>query len=163
MRTSAWVTILGLAGLAVACGDQATEPLPDRDTKGLRDGGNIALATASSGDGYSITTDKDDYQPGDVVHLTGAGWEPEDVLDIVLNDAPQTHPPLQWSVTVGADGTFTDETYTVDEGDLNVTFTLVATSRSNGQSLSMTFTDGNLQTVTLTPATVFMQPTATAS
>ncbi len=78
------------------------------------------------------------------------------MLDIVLNDEPQTHPPLQWSVTIGSDGTFTDDTYTVDEGDLNVTFTLVATSRSNGQSLSMTFTDGNLQGVTLTPANVFV-------
>ena len=163
MRTSAWVTILGLAGLAVACGDQPTEPLPDREAKGLRDGSTVALATASSGDGYSITTDKDDYQPGDVVHLTGAGWEPEDVLDIVLNDEPQTHPPLQWSVTIGSDGTFTDDTYTVDEGDLNVTFTLMATSRSNGQSLSMTFTDGNLQGVALTPANVFVPPTGTAS
>jgi hypothetical protein len=163
MRTSAWVTILGLAGLAVACGDQPTEVVPDREEDGLRGGGTIALATASSGDGYSITTDKDDYQPGDVVHLTGAGWEPEDILDIVLTDEPQTHPPLRWSVTVEANGTFTDATYTVDEGDLNVTFTLVATSRSSGQSLSMTFTDGNLNAVTLTPATVFVQPTATAS
>ena len=31
MRTSAWVTILGLAGLAVACGDQPTEAVPDRE------------------------------------------------------------------------------------------------------------------------------------
>jgi hypothetical protein len=165
MRTSAWVTILGLAGLAVACGDQATEPVPDRAAEAgpLARGGTLAFAEASSGDGYSITTDKDDYQPGDVVHLTGAGWEPEDVLDIVLTDEPQTHPPLRWSVTVGADGTFTDDTYTVDEGDLNVTFTLVATSRSSAQSLSMTFTDGNLQSVTLTPATVFVQPTGSAT
>ena len=50
----------------------------------------------------------------------------------------------------------------MDEGDLNVTFTLVATSRNSGQSLSMTFTDGNLNAVTLTPATVFVQPTGNA-
>ena len=93
----------------------------------------------------SITHRQGRLPAGDVVHFAGAGWEPEDMLDIVLNDEPQTHPPLQWSVTVGSDGTFTDDTYTVDEGDLNVTFTLMATSRSNGQSLSMTFTDGNLQ------------------
>jgi len=164
MRTSAWVTILGLAGLAVACGDQPTEVVPDREEGGQMAGrGTIALATASSGDGYSITTDKDDYQPGDVVHLTGAGWDPEDVLDIVLTDEPQTHAPLQWSVTVGADGTFTDHTYTVDEGDLNVTFTLVARSRSSEQSLSMTFTDGNLQSVTLTPGSVSVPQTGSAS
>src|SRR3954447_8304043 len=164
MRTSAWVTILGLAGLAVACGDQPTEVVPDRKPKaGMTGGGTVALATASSGDGFSITTDKDDYQPGDVVHLTGAGWDPEDVIDIVLTDQPQTHPPPQWTVTVEADGTFTDDTYTVDEGDLDVTFTLVATSRNSGQSLSMTFTDGNLQDVALTPTSVSVPQTGSVS
>src|SRR6476646_9956346 len=151
MRTSAWVTILGLAGLAVACGDQPTEVVPDReeDTGGR---GNVELATASSGDGYSITTDKDDYQPGDRVVLTGAGWSPGDIIDIVLTDEPQTHPPHEWPVGVEADGTFTDSTYVVDEGDLNVTFTLVATSRTTSQSLSVTFTAGNLNSVALNPA-----------
>src|SRR5919112_3223374 len=110
MRTSAWVTILGLAGLAVACGDQPTEPVPSREGQGssLTGGGRVAFATAESGDGYWISTDKDDYQPGDVVHLIGSGWEPEDILDIVLTDEPQTHPPLAWTVTAGANGTFTD-------------------------------------------------------
>ena len=69
MRTSAWVTILGLAGLAVACGDQPTEVVPDREEEAVGRG-DIALALASSGDGYSITTDKDDYQPGDRVVLS---------------------------------------------------------------------------------------------
>jgi hypothetical protein len=165
MRARAWSTSLILAALAVACGDQPTEVVPEREAEAgqLAGGGTIAFATASSGDGYSITTDKDDYQPGDVVHFTGAGWEPDDILDIVLTDEPQTHPPLEWTVTVGPDGTFTDDSYTVDEGDLNVTFTLLATSRSSGQSLSMTFTDGNLQNVTLTPASVSVPQTGTAS
>ncbi|HKU61655.1 MAG TPA: PxKF domain-containing protein [Gemmatimonadales bacterium] len=165
MRTSAWVVILGLAGLAVACGDQPTEVVPDREVgdRQTLGRGTVALATASSGDGYSISTDKDDYQPGDVVHFTGAGWDPEDVLDIVLTDEPQTHAPHEWTVTIGLDGTFTDDSYTVDEGDLNVTFTLVATSRSSQKSLSMTFTDGNLQNVTLTPGSVSIPQTGSAS
>ena len=40
----------------------------------------------------------------------------------------------------------------VDEGDLNVTFTLVATSRTTSQSLSVTFTDGNLSSIALSPS-----------
>ena len=32
----------------------------------------------------------------------------------------------------------------MDEGDLFVTFTLIATSRANGRSLTVQFTDGNL-------------------
>jgi hypothetical protein len=152
MRTSAWVTILGLAGLAVACGDQPTEVVPDREDLAGGGRGTVTLATSTSGDGYSITTDKDDYQPGDRVVLTGAGWSPGDILDIVLTDEPQTHAPHEWPVGIESDGTFTDSTYVVDEGDLNVTFTLVATSRATTQSLSVTFTDGNLSSVALNPA-----------
>ncbi len=142
MRTSAWVTILGLAGLAVACGDQPTEVVPDREEEGLRGGGTIALATSSSDDGLTISTDKDDYAPGDTVWFTGAGWPAEDSLDIVLTDSP-TGDEHRWSVGTNTEGMFRDSTYVVNEGDLDVTFTLTATSRLTGRYLTVVFTDGN--------------------
>ena len=140
MRTRVWCTSLVLASLAVACGDQPTEVVPERElmTQGP---GVIALATSSSDDGLSISTDKDDYQPGDTVHFTGAGWQPFDVLDIVLTDEPLTHDPHTWSVNVGENGSFHDSTYVVDVGDIDVTFTLTATSRATGRSLTVVFTD----------------------
>lgn len=102
------------------------------------------LATASDGNGLSITTDKDDYAPGDTVWFTGAGWQAADTLDIVLTDEPITHAPHVWAVPVGRDGTFRDSTYVVDAGDLGVTFTLTATSRANPAStLTVQFTDAN--------------------
>jgi hypothetical protein len=130
---------------AIACGDNITEPIPDR-TPTLAP----SFATTTTEDGLSISTDKDDYQPGDVVHFTGYGWQPFDVLDIVLTDDPQTHEPHTWAVSVGADGMFHDSTYVVDEGDLNVSFTLVATSRLTGRSLTVNFTDSQPQSVTVT-------------
>jgi hypothetical protein len=142
MRTSAWVTILGLAGLAVACGDQPTEVVPDREEEGLRGGATIALATSSSDDGLTISTDKDDYAPGDTVWFTGAGWPAEDSLDIVLTDSP-TGDEHRWSVATNMEGMFRDSTYVVNEGDLDVTFTLTATSRLTGRYLTVVFTDGN--------------------
>ena len=86
---------------AVACTENITEPIADRasaapGTTSLS--GTVAFATTTTEDGLSISTDKDDYQPGDVVHLTGYGWQPGDVLDIVLTDDPLTHDPHQWSV-----------------------------------------------------------------
>jgi len=132
---------------AIACGDSLTEPMPDRTVATPP----IAFATTTTEDGLSISTDKDDYQPGDTVHFTGSGWQPGDVLDIVLTDEPLTHEPHTWSVEVGSDGMFHDSTYVVDEGDLNVAFTLVATSRATGRSLTVNFTDSQPQTVTLTP------------
>jgi hypothetical protein len=124
-----------LASLLVHCGDSPTEPMVERNLP--------SFATTTTEDGLSISTDKDDYQPGDVVHFTGYGWQPGDVLDIVLTDDPQTHDPHTWTVNVGADGMFHDSTYVVDEGDLNVSFTLVATSRATGRSLTVNFTDSN--------------------
>ena len=115
--------------------------MPDRSPTGGTASLNptVAFATTTTEDGLSISTDKDDYQPGDVVHFTGFGWQPGDVLDIVLTDDPLTHEPHTWTVEVGADGMFHDPTYVVDEGDLNVAFTLVATSRATGRSLTVQF------------------------
>ena len=155
MRIRFWCTSLVLASLALACGDQPTEVVPEREmTQGP---GAIAAATSSSGDGLSITTDKDDYAPGDTVWFTGAGWTPGDVLDIALTDEPTNH-RHEWTIGVGEDGTFRDSTYVVDIEDLGVTFTLTATSRGNpAQTLTVMFTDGNVRvktngvTITNTP------------
>jgi hypothetical protein len=156
MRTRAWCTTVVLAILAVACGDQPTEVVPEREVTQapgmIRGPGMTVNATSSSDDGLSITTDKDDYQPGDTVYFSGAGWPANDVLDIVLTDEPQTHPPLEWTVNVGEDGTFADSTYVVDEGDVDVTFTLLTTSRATERWLSVTFTDANItNNVSLNP------------
>ena len=158
---------------AIACTDNITEPTPDRSPVA---GGSasraptVAFATTTTDDGLSISTDKDDYQPGDVVHFTGYGWQAGDVLDIVLTDDPLTHDPLTWTVEVGADGMFQDQTYVVDEGDLNVTFTLVATSRATGRSLTVIFTDNivgtsvtlnNLVAVTVAPGATIIAAVTT--
>jgi hypothetical protein len=145
MRTREWSVCLVLAGLAVACGDQPTAP--DRElTPGP---GTVALATATSEDGLSIVTDKDDYAPGDTVWFTGAGWASGDTLDIVLTDDP-TLDSHQWSVEIREDGTFRDSTYVVDTEDLGVTFTLTATSRATHKSLTVIFADAqNLGAATL--------------
>src|SRR4051794_17362887 len=113
---------------AIACGESITEPIPDRTpvTRATQVTTPVAFATTTTDDGLSISTDKDDYQPGDTVHFTGSGWQAGDVLDIVLTDDPLTHDPHTWSVNVEADGMFHDSTYVVDEGDLDVKFTLVA-------------------------------------
>ena len=44
-----------------------------------------------SDDGLVISTDKDDYQPGDTVFFSGSGWPANDTLDIMLQDEPRSH------------------------------------------------------------------------
>lgn len=143
MRRLVAFASLVLTMVAIACGGGDDPTAPSAPTQPVATPQRLGpdLATASNGDGLSITTDKDDYSPGDTVWFTGAGWQPGDTLDIVLTDAPQTHDPHTWSILIGEDGTFRDSTYVVDLGDLGVTFTLTATGRMTGQSLTVTFTD----------------------
>jgi hypothetical protein len=148
MRSRSWCIALVLASLGVACGDQATEANVEQEVApgaSMAGGaGMMADATATSDDGLVITTDKDDYRPGDTVEFSGSGWPANDTLDIVLEDEPVTHEPHTWWAPVGEDGTFSDSTYVVDVGDIDVTFTLTATSRASGRSLTVQFTDANI-------------------
>jgi hypothetical protein len=146
MRRLVASACLALTVVVVACGggDDPTAPSSANQPAVTGTTPPPNLATASNGNGLSITTDKDDYQPGDTVWFTGAGWQPGDTLDIVLADEPLTHEPHTWSVAVDETGGFTDSTYVVDVGDLGVTFTLTATSRATpAQALTVQFTDGN--------------------
>jgi PKD repeat protein len=141
---------LVLTMVAIACGggDDPTAPStsPSQPTSAPHAMAPApSFATASNSEGLLIATDKDDYSPGDTVWFTGAGWPANDTLDIVLIDDPQTHPPHTWAVHVAADGSFRDSTYVVDIGDLGVTFTLTATSRSDStRALTVIFYDFNL-------------------
>jgi hypothetical protein len=137
---------LAFTVVAVACsGNDATAPsTPNEPAAATPTVPPPSFATADNGAGLSITTDKDDYAPGDTVWFTGAGWQPGDTLEIVLADEPATHDPHTWRIPVNETGGFRDSTYVVDVGDLGVTFTLTATSRANpAQSLTVQFTDGN--------------------
>jgi hypothetical protein len=154
-----------LTMVAIACGggDDPTAPTSPNQPAATPPRLGPSFATATNGEGLSITTDKDDYAPGDTVHFTGAGWQPGDTLDIVLTDDPQSHEPHRWWVLIDGSGGFHDSTYVVDETDLGVTFTLTATSRSNpAVSLGVQFTDGTLQGLALAPLSVTV-PVGTAA
>ncbi len=140
------LVVLLVIGFIANCADGPTAP-----ERSVANQPSVALATAGDGNGLSITTDKDDYAPGDTVWFTGAGWTPGDTLDILLTDSVDVH---NWWVGIDEGGGFRDSTYVVDVNDIGVTFTLTATNRRNpNQTLTVIFTDGNPQvnTITLSP------------
>src|SRR5688500_456898 len=155
MRRVALVTAV-LLGLIGCGGDESTGPSSENSLQkppvtGTPSGlGGVTFATTTL-DGLTITTDKDDYAPGDTVRFTGSGWPANDTLDITLDAAPTTHPPHTWRVAVRADGTFRASTYIVDIGELGVTLTLTAVSRSTGKSPAVQFTDGTAR-IDIAPA-----------
>src|SRR5262249_19223425 len=80
-----------------------------------------------------------DYQPGDVAYITGSGWQPGEVVDLLLQKSCGCDPQA-WSVTADADGNIATQ-YQVVDADLGVAFVLTATGESSGWIATTTFTD----------------------
>jgi hypothetical protein len=123
-----------------------------------------------------LSTDKDDYSPGETATITGTGWPAGSTVSLHLDRNPNHAglAPKDWTVIVPAknadgtdntDGAFTT-TYDVVEDDLNETFTLtgyVSGTMETAQIMrTVTFTDSRmLNSVTLSSTTV--APGATIS
>jgi hypothetical protein len=120
---------------AVACQDHKSPVAPNGPAH------VPSFATVATPSGATFTTDKDDYAPGETLNLSGTGWQPADVLDVHLDEIPQNHPPVDWTIAVDENGAFTDGTYVVQQSDAGVTFDITATSRATGETVTATFTD----------------------
>jgi hypothetical protein len=124
---------------------------------GGKDANGNALNSAELYGFATIQTDRSDYPPGTTVNITGRGWQPGETVKIQLVESPllDTHGP--YNVIADASGNISDRSFTTDEHDANIKFTLTAigvVSRAQ-----MTFTDSPPATVTLnntnTPVAAF--------
>src|SRR5690348_4195116 len=72
----------------------------------------------------AVNTDKDDYQPGDTVTVTGTGWEPGETVSLLFHEDvdPPIHPDKTFTAVADADGRIVNRDYVIDEEDLNVRF-----------------------------------------
>lgn len=147
-----------LAVVVAACGgdDKVTAPqLPSR----------IAVSAAIGTDpvsGAAIETNQDDYLPGEIVHVVGRGWAPNETVKLYMSEAPDTHEDVSMDVTADSSGSFSVHFYDVQQYDLGVTFTMTATGQTSGSKATATFTDGRVinsftlngsPTVTVSPST----------
>lgn len=90
----------------------------------------------------TVTTDKADYTPGQIVHIAGTGWLPGETVELLLHEDPQTHDDIILYAEADANGDISNSEYTVCLHDLGVTFYLTATGLSSGMTANHTFTDG---------------------
>lgn len=106
----------------------------------------------------TVTTDREDYQPGMTVLITGAGWTPGETITLHLDmSCGCAHP--DWHSTAHADGALTNSDFVIQPHHLGVTFLLTATGQTSGLTAQTTFTDGRLITsVTLNGASSVMVP-----
>src|SRR5687767_3611815 len=135
---------LALVALVVAaCGGDVGITEPVTPTAPPVSGGILALGVDST-TGASIETNKDDYVPGEVVHLVGRGWAPGETVNLHMTEAPNTHADIDTNVVADAAGGFSLHFYDVQMHDLGVTFTLTATGQTSHGVAVATFTDGNV-------------------
>ena len=93
----------------------------------------------------TVRTDYDDYWPGDVVHVSGSGWQPNERVVFGIREVPAEHEARTVTITADAHGIIANATlFTVEEHHLGVRFYL--TARGAASQAQTTFTDGNKAT-----------------
>jgi hypothetical protein len=86
-----------------------------------------------------IQTDKSDYALGEIIILTGAGWEPGEIVTLLLHEEPAIHPDRKVEVVADAFGAIFDNQFMQDAHDRGVTFYLTATGTSSGLTTQAMF------------------------
>lgn len=147
MRSIRWTAALMV--LALACGDGDLTAPPDVSTPRVPQASGDALAIGTDATtGATLETDKDDYAPGEVVHLRGSGWAAGESINLHMTESPDTHGDVDTTVVADTQGAFDIHFYDVQQHDLGVTFTLVGTGATSRSSVTVTFTDGQVKAKT---------------
>ncbi len=113
----------------------------------------VVLVTAAGEAGdpgiATVSTDKDDYAPGDTVTVTGTGWEPGEPVSLLFHEDanPPIHPDKTLNTIADELGHIFNREYDIDSTDIGVRFTLTATGRTSGRTAQATFTDNKVLTV----------------
>ena len=82
--------------------------------------------------------------------ITGSGWQPNEIVTLLFQEDPAVHEDYVLQVQADNNGDIYWDQWAPEEHDLGVRFYLMASdSRSRAQT---TFTDGNLQSVAVSPA-----------
>src|SRR5439155_10999767 len=94
----------------------------------------------------SVTTDKSDYHPGEVVTITGAGWQPGEAVSLVIHEEPTTFGDVALSAVADASGHFANTDYSPEVHDAGFKYTLTAMGQASGFVAQTTFSDTTLNT-----------------
>src|SRR5947199_272017 len=124
------------------------------DARGGTSGSQVVLVSSlGHGNGAAtVKTDQADYAPGQVVTITGSGWQFGEVVSLVLHEDPaiDTHPTL--TATADASGHILNNQFVPDVHDVGVRFYLTATGQTSGSVALGTFTDDNFSVGAVSPA-----------
>ncbi|PRY15564.1 putative secreted protein (Por secretion system target) [Pontibacter ummariensis] len=107
----------------------------------------LLLLSAFGAQAQTVTTDKDDYAPGEYVIITGSGWEPGERVDFHFEETPKPSTCYNshdiYSVA-DSEGKIYNNQFLVKSNHIGVAFELIATG-SSGSSATTYFTDANVE------------------
>ena len=115
---------------------------------------NLFFANGSFGQA-TVTTDKDDYAPGEYVIITGSGWYPGETVLLHLDETPKPVTclnPHNLSATADANGNIYNNLFLIRESHLGVAFLLTATGQTSGLIATRNFTDGRAEISSVAPS-----------
>jgi hypothetical protein len=177
-------TCTGLAGQILSSQTRAalfhngqTDPLYDRVGHTITElGGNAlvigganssgaALSSSSvvASSGAAISTDKMDYAPGEVAHISGRGFQAGETVRLKIHEDPHTPQERGLDVVADGQGNFVGD-YVVQVYDIDMKFIAGARGLTSGATAQTTFTDANPQTIAVAaPTSVTVIQGATAN
>jgi len=91
----------------------------------------------------TVTSDKDDYAPGEIAHITGSGWMLDQQVHVEFKETPDYPDYHIYNVNVDANGNWQID-YQVEARHLGVKFTVTAKGSQSGTTAITVFTDGNV-------------------
>ena len=132
--------------------DQSITELPERNQALVAGGVNSAgqvlnSARLVSSSRASVTTDKTDYAPGQIVTITGSGFQPNEQVDIYFHEFPEEYPDVFLSATANQQGSFVTADFAPQEIDIGRIFTLTAIGQSSGFAAQTAFKDDKRVTI----------------
>jgi len=98
----------------------------------------------------TVYTDKPDYHPGDTVEITGAGWQPGEIVQVIFDEVPDLPFCSGHSLTTIANwnGEIYNKQFIIRQSHLGIFFNLEATGLSSGLTAFTWFTDATITSVT---------------
>lgn len=92
----------------------------------------------------TVTSDKDDYAPGEIATVTGSGWTEDQVVHVEFKEEPDYPDYHVYDVDVDAEGNWVIK-YQVETRHIGVKFTVNAKGAQSGFVAQTVFTDANVE------------------
>ncbi len=104
----------------------------------------LGMALSAAGQGATVMTDKPDYAPGELVIITGTGWQPGETVELHILSDPDCNCADTYLYAYSTDGTIYNDEFLVLPEHLGGTFLVTATGFNSGLIAYAYFTDGNV-------------------